>query len=360
MSLFRRKAAKTEPDAAAAARAPPPAPAASDPQPQVEAAELPYLPPPEDMSIPVDSFAAIRLKRARAQLEKADVERRIARCVDALLGSDQLPLNPFPTLARLLRQEELAISLQMAVPKAAAGAAGGGAAARRGFWRDGDAVSSDLDAQLVRLPIHGAIWRPLAPIVDGEAVRGLASALANSLLLASGTRTTATPQGPFSIKSCCAVTGGHAFSGRLVAHPRTLELREHVQVRGPAGHVDAALHAFAEHICAAASALHASDEHFLTDLEIFTGEGDVFDEEASAEATDGRATNHALGTPERFGLADLHSPSRRLARALQAAVLAQLPIFLNVLACVPNFGTDTNEPAPPTWQVIVPASSPHS
>ena len=348
MSLFRRK----KPEVPAEARAPPPAPAASDPVPQVEAAELPYLPPPEDVSVPIDSFAAVRLKRARAQLEKADVERRIARCVDALLGADELPMNPFPTLARLLRQEELAISLQMATANAAAGGAGGagGAAARRGFWRDGDAVSSDLDAQLVRLPHHGAVWRPLAPAVDGQAIRELASALASSSLLASGTRTTATQQGSFTLKSCCAVTGGHAFSGRLVAHPRTLELREHVQVRGPAGHVDAALHAFAEHICATATNLHASDEHFVTDLEVFTGEGDVFDEEASAEATDGRATNHALGTPERFGLADLHSPSRRLTRALQAAVLAQLPIFLNILACVPSFSTDANEPAPPTWQ----------
>ena len=76
------------------------------------------------------------------------------------------------------------------------------------------------------------------------------------------------------------MTGSHAFAGRLVAHPRTLELREHVQVRGPATRLDGALNAFADHICASAVTVHASKEHFVVDLEVFTGDGDAFDDEA--------------------------------------------------------------------------------
>ena len=108
MSLFsrRRKPAAPPPPL------PPPEPPAEAPAlalPSSPEYEIPYAAPPPDTVSPLDSFASVRLTRARELLVKADVERRIARCVDALLGADELPMNPYPTLARLLRLEELPV-----------------------------------------------------------------------------------------------------------------------------------------------------------------------------------------------------------------------------------------------------------
>ena len=186
---------------------------------------------------------------------------------------------------------------------------------------------------------------------DADALQYISSASSLSALLSSVANTIDTEHGSFSLKRCCAVTGSHAFAGRLIAHPRTLELREHVQVRGPATRLDGALNAFAEHICASAVTVHASKEHFVVDLEVFTGDGDAFDDEASAESTDGRATSSCRGTPERFGIGEIHARTPALVRALQAAVLAQLPIFLNLLVCLPARALDTADVLPPRWQV---------
>ena len=342
---FRRQRKPAVASPPAADPAPPPAPPDKAPLP-VTAAELTCEVLPED-SVALDAFASLRQERVRQQLTGADVERRISRCVDTLLSAEELPMNPFPTLVKLLRPEELAVALETAASERQRQRG----ISRRGLWREADAQTSQMASHLARLPSLGASWRPIAPMLDGDSISSLAMALVNSTLLLSSNRTVSTAQGTFTVKSCCALTGAHAFAGRLVAHPRTLEMREHVQVRGPAARLDGALAGFTEHICATALSLHASKEHFVIDLEVFTGDGDVFDDEASAEGGDGRTTTITRGTPERFDVAAMHTPGPSLSRALLAAVLARLPVYLNLLACTWAPGSDANDGLPPRWQV---------
>ena len=235
------------------------------------------------------------MQQLGALLTSADVERRVARCMDRLLGASELPLNPFPTLAKLLRHEELAAALEQNETQSTT-------TARARLWREADLQTSRVDGQLALLPRHGAAWRPLAPLVDGEAIRALAAALAGSQLLAGATHTVSTPQGAFSTKSSCCLSGAHALASRLIAFPRTVEVREHVQVRGPGGQLDAALAAFAEHLCASALSVHASREHFVDSLEVYTGEDDAFDEEVRCG-----------GRPEPRTTAPRHARPRRAA-----------------------------------------------
>ena len=309
-------------------------------------------PLPELDSEPSDSLGATRMRRLKEHLLSADVERRVGGAVETLLSSAELPVNPFPPLARLLRREELELELLAQQPSG-----------RRSMhqyqhlWRESELQTSALDSQLALLPRLGAAWRPLAQYVDADVVRTLVAGLAGSQLLEGTSR----PVGNFTVKTCCALTGAHAFAGRVLVHPRTVELLEHVQVRGPGARLDEALAAFTEHICASALALHASRECLVEEVEVYTGEGDTFDEEATADISDARTTSSARGTPERFGLAALHSRSPALKRALQAAAVAQLPVYLHVLASVPapaeSPGTGVTPPAesaaaPPRWHFV--------
>ena len=300
------------------------------------------------------------MQRLREQLSSADVEKRVAVCVGTLLGGAELPLNPFPPLARLLRDEELKLALvlqQQAASAGAAASAGGGAqgagatTTRVALWREADLQASPMDGQLALLPRLGAAWRPIAPLIDADAVRSGMAGLASTQLFASTSR----PIGNFTVKTCCALTGAHAFAGRIIAHPRTVELIEHVQVRGPGSRLDEALAAFAEHICTSALSLHASRECMVEELEVFTGEGDAFDDEATAEVNDARTTSIGRGTPERFGLVALHSRSPALKRALQSAAMGQNPVYLHVLVSVPVAAEDgavSSERVAPRWQFI--------
>ncbi len=363
--VFRNRKKDVEPEAEVPVAQP-------APPPRKVATELPVLPLPSEplelldaerllngnvVKRERDRFASTRLKLVHRLLQTSDVERRIARALDVLLGADELPINPFPTIAKLLRVDELAVTQQQeasAPAKSGGGRAAAAAVGNRSIWREGESPASQLNSQLVRLASKGAAWRAIAPMCDAERIHDLVTALASSPLLASGTRSVGPPvtQNSFSLKNCCAFTGAHAFAGRLVARPRTMELRDHVQVRGPAARLDAALAVFAEHIRENARALQASNHHFVVDLEVFTGDGDAFDDEASAEGSDGRVTANCRGTPERFALPELLSTTPGLPRALQAAVLANLPIILNVLACTPVSGTFQDKALPPRWQFL--------
>lgn len=209
------------------------------------------------------------------------------------------------------------------------------------YWREGDLRMSPSDGQLALLPrSSGAAWRPLAGLVDADAIRSLATLLAPTTLLRPGQLTVPTDSGSFTVKSCIAITGAHAFSGRLVTYPRTIELREHVNVRGPAARLDSAVHAFAEHVCSSALEVHSLKEHFVLELEVYTGEGDAFDDEATAEVPDGRSTSNARGAPERFGVGELHTRPPSMVRALHAAIISQMPIYLQLIVCVPVVGQD--------------------
>ena len=313
-SLFRRKPAATV-AVAPAEPPPPPPPEEEEPPVELEAQELPFQEPPIDQAAADgDEFTGARLRRVREQLTAADVERRIASCVDTLLGAAELPVNPFPPLAKLLRREELAVELGQPHGTKPSDAAPHGKRARANLWREGELVSSQADSQLALLPRMGAAWKPLAGIIDSEAVSALAAGLEPTQLLAGTARAVNTPSGTFTVKTCCSITGAHAFAGRVLAHARTVELREYVQVRGPGSRLDAAVGAFAEYVCASALKLHATKEHFVQELEVYTGDGDAFDEEATAEVNDGRATSNARGTPERFGLIELRA--ERTSRAV--------------------------------------------
>ena len=67
---------------------------------------------PELTIAPADRDGHARMRLLREQLTAADVERRLAGCVDTLLSNAELPVNPFPPLARLLRHEELTATLE--------------------------------------------------------------------------------------------------------------------------------------------------------------------------------------------------------------------------------------------------------
>ena len=345
MALRRRRGKETAESEAPSADNPATGIAANPVDDKPRALEIPYQDPPVD-SIALDKFAVIRQRHVRQQLAANDIERRIGRCVDALLSAAELPANPFPPLVKMLRQEELSMTEQVTFLPAQG-------TVKRGLWRGGAAQPSQLNANISRISPYGAAWRPLAPLVGSEHVQITAAGLASSSLLASVTRVVNTEDGAFSLKTCCSVTGSHTFAGRILSRPRTLELREHVQVRGPASRLEAALAAFADHVCSAAVSLQASDEHFVIDLEVYTGDGDVFDDEASADGYDGRATTNNRGTPERFGLSQLTARSPALCRALQSAVLAQLPPILNILICIPAIDLEaSDESRPPRWHYI--------
>ena len=79
-------------------------------------AEDPKVEPLPADTLELDGFASKRLKRAREQLMLANVERRIAKCLDLLLGADELPMNPFPPLSKLLRFAASGIIAHSTVP----------------------------------------------------------------------------------------------------------------------------------------------------------------------------------------------------------------------------------------------------
>lgn len=352
------------------------APAAADEQQEVTSRvdhrNIPFVEPPFDATVAdEDQFAAARMRRVRDLLRASEAERRIASCVDQLLGADELPANPYPALAKLLRKHELEVD-QMFGQDDGTGAQqisdarssptkspAKASKARSLLWRENEVSNSQADALIGLLPRHGAAWKGVAGMVDGHAAYALFAALEGTQLLAATARAINTSQSSFTVKSCCALTGAHAFSGRVIArNARTVEIQEHVQVRGPGSHLDAAITAFAEHICSSALALHATKEHFVQELEVFTGDGDAFDEVATAEVKDARSTSNARGTPERFGLLEMHKRSTALARALQAAAMAQLPIFLHLMVCVPMPATAadtagaTAQFEPPRWEFV--------
>ena len=126
-----------------------------------------------------------------------------------------------------------------------------------------------------------------------------------------------------------------------------------LQVRGPASRLEAALSAFAEHVCASALALHACQEHFVRHLEVYTGD-DAFDDDVAPGGDDNGPTSNARGTPEKFGLGEMNRRSIALSRALHAAALAQLPVQLHALVYVPAIGASADAAVdaglPPRWQ----------
>lgn len=318
-------------------------------QPPVEPQKPPTPPlPPRD-----DDVTVARGARIATLLAKTDAEGRLARCVDTLLGADELPWNPFPTLARLARREEMALSLELA---ASPGDAREAKQRQRGLWREGTSgtAPSTLDPQLMKLGRSGAGWRLLMPMLDGESVKASAAALASSQLLAgAAAHPVSTTEGSFSVRSVCSLLGGHAFAGRLVAHPRTIFVREHVQVSSrKASRLEAAILAFAEHICAAAVSLHACKEHFVQRLEVYTGDDDAFVDDVGQAGESGNASSNARGTPERFSIAEMEARSPALARALHASAMAQLPVELHAIVCAPIFAGEADVGLPPRWEYV--------
>ena len=63
--------------------------------------EIAYGPPPELAVSLSDPFSQKRMAQIRSEISTADVERRVATAVDTLLSGAELPVNPFPPLARL-------------------------------------------------------------------------------------------------------------------------------------------------------------------------------------------------------------------------------------------------------------------
>ncbi len=316
-----------------------------------------YKPPDdEELSKVTDRLTAARATQMRQLLARTDAERRLTRCVDMVLSNDELPWNPFPLLARLVRREEMALVLeQKQQADAHAAAAARGANASRALWREGGNPSAP--PELAKLEVAkllkgwgGAAWRLIAPMVDAEAIKELSVALGSSQLL-SGTaaRTVQTSDGNFTVKSVCSLAGGHAFGGRLVPRPRTIIVREHVLVKGKGGRLESALSAFAEHICSSALALHATKDHFVEKLEVYTGD-DVFDDDVGPDDEMCTATFNARGSPERFGLAALHKRDPLLTRALHAAAISQLPVALHALVCIPVFDRGAADGLPPRWE----------
>ena len=122
----------------------------------------------------------MRLRRLRAFLKETDVEARLCGCVEDLLRVDELPWNPYPSLARLLRKEETRLMLWARPAEAAK--------QLHGSWREAGLQASSLDPHLSKLNSHCVAWRSLAPLVDAEAVKTLVGQLASTPLLASVSR----------------------------------------------------------------------------------------------------------------------------------------------------------------------------
>ena len=129
----------------------PPLPPAPPPPPARTPTPAPSEHPSEDGA----GFDAVRLRRLRAFLKETDVEARLCGCVEDLLRVDELPWNPYPSLARLLRKEETRLMLWARPAEAAK--------QLHGAWREAGLQASSLDPHLSKLNSHCVAWRSLAP-----------------------------------------------------------------------------------------------------------------------------------------------------------------------------------------------------
>ena len=169
------------------------------------------------------SFASIRSWRLRQHLRETRAEDRLTMCVQKLLSAEEIPWNPYPTLARLLRREEMLMEISLS----------DGPVSPVSLWRESQPHSvhhSALDFHLARLPEVGAAWRPLTPMLDCESLKTIVGCLSASRML-EGSMRPADPESPlFAVRSVCTLAGDHVFAGKqLVRFPRTIELREIVQ-----------------------------------------------------------------------------------------------------------------------------------
>jgi hypothetical protein len=117
-----------------------------------------------------------------------------------------------------------------------------------------------------------------------------------------------------------------------------------------ASRLDAAISAFAEHICESSVNLHACKEHFVSHLDVYTGDDDAFVDDVGQAGDSGNATSNARGAPERFSLAELALRSPSLLRALYASAMARLPVELHGLVCSPIFEEPVEAAVPPRWE----------
>ena len=171
------------------------------------------------------SFASVRFSHLRQHLKETGAEERLASCVQKLLGAEELPWNPYPTLTRLLRREEMLMSLSLSKDSAVSGPS---------LWRESQlhvTEHSALDSHLARLPEVGAGWRALTPMLDNASLRAAVGGLAASELLKADSKTADVSGQRFAVKSGCSLSGDHMFAGRLVRYPCGIDLYEHVQAR---------------------------------------------------------------------------------------------------------------------------------
>ena len=173
----------------------------------------------------LEGFAGVRSQRLRQHLRETDAEERLARCVQKLLGSEELPWNPYPTLARLLRREEMLMALSLSEE----------GPCPVGPWRESlphPAQHSALELHLASLPGLGVAWRPMAPMLDLDSLKAIVGGLAATRMLEGCARAVeSAADSAFTIRSVCTLTGSHVFAGKhLVRYPRGIELRECVQV----------------------------------------------------------------------------------------------------------------------------------
>ena len=225
--------------------------------PEQASAPAAAVPPSEHESEAGPEFDAVRLRRLRDFLQETDVENRLASCVEQMLSGEELPWNPYPSLVRLLRQEETKMMLWS--KKHAAREELHKAMLTTGHH------SSELDTHLSILSPHCVAWRSLAPLVDPEAIKTVVGQLASTPLLAPLDRTEARESGDLQLKACTALAGAHAFGGRFgTYHPDGVQLREHFQVKGLPSQRDTALRLWESHICAGALAVRVRVRVTLT------------------------------------------------------------------------------------------------
>ena len=178
-------------------------------------------------------FAATRAQLLREYFEKTRVEECVATCVDTLLKSPELPWNPFPALARLIRHEEMRFAL-------------GPFDKTLGLEQSARLRRSESDPRLVHLPDGGACWLDLGPLVDAGVVQRVSGQLASTELLLAFSRAIDTSVGTVHVQAATAIGGSQLFAPRLVRSPSQYELHECFHARGPAGGVGAAIDAFEE------------------------------------------------------------------------------------------------------------------
>ena len=308
--------------------------AVTGPQQVASAPAAAAVPPSEHESEAGSEFDAVRLRRLRDFLHETGVENRLASCVEQMLSGEELPWNPYPSLVRLLRQEETKMML-WSKPHAAR-------EELHAAWLTTGLQASALDTHLSILSSHCVAWRSLAPLVDPEAIKTVVGQLASTPLLTPLTRTEARESGDLQLKACTALAGAHAFGGRFgTYYPAGVQLREHFQVRGVPSQRDAALRLWESHICEGALAVDASQAHFVRLLEVYVADdADDADDEGDtlgggAEPTPAAA--NPRGLPTRFMVGDLRQRPRALTAALRLAALRQQPAYLHVLVAAPVF-----------------------